>query len=105
MDVLRTAEAYDDARGLLLDSHAPGAAGGTGESFDWSTIPQALAQPVILAGGLDVGNVAEAIRAVKPFAVDVSSGVESEKGIKDAQRVTAFMNEVRSVNGELYGNN
>lgn len=105
VDVLRTAAAYDDARGLLLDSHAPGAAGGTGESFDWSTVPQALAQPVILAGGLDVGNVAEAIRAVKPFAVDVSSGVESEKGIKDAQRVTAFMNEVRSVNGELYGNN
>lgn len=103
-DISRLAETYFDARGLLLDSHAPGAAGGTGESFDWNTIPQDLPQPLILAGGLDVDNVAKAIRTVKPFAVDVSSGVESEKGIKDAERVTAFMNRVRNVNGELNGN-
>ena len=103
-NVSRLADAYFDARGLLLDSHAPGAAGGTGESFDWDTIPQDLPQPLILAGGLDVDNVAEAIRAVKPYAVDVSSGVESEKGIKDAGRITAFMNKVRDVNGELNGN-
>ena len=104
-NVSRLAYAYFDARGLLLDSHAPGAAGGTGESFDWSTIPQGLPQPVVLAGGLDVENVAKAIRAVKPYAVDVSSGVESEAGIKDAGQMTAFMNKVRAVNGELNGNN
>lgn len=95
------AKAYLDARGVLLDSHAPGAAGGTGESFDWSTIPQDLPLPLILAGGLGVENVADAIRAVRPFAVDVSSGVESDRGIKDAAMITAFMNEVRHVNGEL----
>lgn len=104
-NVSRLAEAYFDARGLLLDSHAPGAAGGTGESFDWNTIPQNLPQPVILAGGIDIDNVAEAIRTVKPYGVDVSSGLESEKGIKDAELVTAFMNKVRNVNGELNGNN
>lgn len=104
-NISRLADAYFDARGLLLDSHAPGAAGGTGESFDWNTIPQDLPQPLILAGGLDVDNVAEAIRTVKPYAVDVSSGVESEKGFKDADLITAFMNKVRDVNGELNGNN
>jgi phosphoribosylanthranilate isomerase len=103
-NVSRLAEAYFDARGLLLDSHAPGAAGGTGESFDWDIVPQDLPQPLILAGGLDVDNVGEAIRAVKPYAVDVSSGVESEKGIKNADLITAFMNKVRDVNGELNGN-
>lgn len=103
-NVSRLAEAYFDARGLLLDSHALGGAGGTGESFDWETIPQDLLNPLILAGGLDVGNVTEAIRTVKPYAVDVSSGVESEKGIKDAKLVTAFMNKVKNVNGELNGN-
>jgi len=100
----RQADAYYDARGLLLDSHAPGDAGGTGESFDWNTVPQDLPQPVILAGGLDSNNVAEAIRTVKPYAVDVSSGVESEKGIKSAELITAFMNTVREVDGELNGN-
>ncbi len=100
----RQADAYYDARGLLLDSHAPGEAGGTGESFDWSTVPQDLPQPVILAGGLGIDNVAEAIRTVKPYAVDVSSGVESEKGVKDADLIAAFMNKVRAVNGELNGN-
>ena len=104
-NILGLATTYFDARGLLLDSHAPGAAGGTGESFDWNTIPQDLPHPLILAGGLDIDNVADAIRTVKPFAVDVSSGVESEKGIKDAALVTAFMNTVRKVNGELNGNN
>jgi phosphoribosylanthranilate isomerase len=99
-DVARRAEAYFNARGLLLDSHAPGADGGTGKNFDWSTIPEDLPLPLILAGGLDAGNVAEAIRAVRPYAVDVSSGVESEAGIKDAKKVTDFMQAVRSVNNE-----
>jgi len=95
-NISRQADAYYDARGLLLDSHAPGGAGGTGESFDWTAIPQDLPLPLILAGGLDVGNVAEAIRTVKPYAVDVSSGVESEKGIKSAKKITEFMNRVRT---------
>ncbi|MCK4705974.1 MAG: phosphoribosylanthranilate isomerase [Gammaproteobacteria bacterium] len=91
---------YHDARGLLLDGHAPGADGGTGESFEWGMIPADLEYPLILAGGLDVDNVLGAIRAVQPYAVDVSSGVESEKGFKDAALVTAFMNNVRQANNE-----
>ena len=89
---------YHDARGvLLLDSHAPGQAGGTGKIFDWNVIPQDLDVPLILAGGLSVENVAEAVRIVRPYAVDVSSGVEREKGLKDAELVTAFIHEVKHV--------
>jgi phosphoribosylanthranilate isomerase len=95
-DIARRAEAYFEARGLLLDSHAPGQDGGTGKSFDWGTIPQDLPLPLILAGGLDFSNVVDAIETVRPYAVDVSSGVESEKGIKDAKKVTAFMKAVRA---------
>ena len=93
-DVLDSAAEFDDARGLLLDSHAPGAAGGSGEVFDWTAVPAGIEQPLILAGGLDVHNVAEAVRKVRPWAVDVSSGVEREKGIKDAALMQAFINEV-----------
>ncbi|MFC1589833.1 N-(5'-phosphoribosyl)anthranilate isomerase, partial [Pseudomonadota bacterium] len=91
---------FHDARGLLLDGHAPGADGGTGQSFEWGMIPTDLDYALILAGGLNVDNVLGAIRAVQPYAVDVSSGVESEKGIKDAALVTAFMNNVRQANNE-----
>ena len=99
-EVPKQVEEYHDARGLLLDGHAPGAAGGMGQSFEWGMIPDDLEYPLILAGGLDANNVAEAIRTVRPYAVDVSSGVESEKGIKDAAKVTAFMNNVRQANNE-----
>lgn len=99
--VPKRVDAYHDARGLLLDGHAPGAAGGSGESFEWSLIPADVDYPLILAGGLDAANVAEAIRTVRPYAVDVSSGVESGKGIKDAALVTAFMNKVRQANREI----
>ncbi len=99
--VPKRVEAYHDARGLLLDGHAPGAAGGGGESFEWSLIPADVGYPLILAGGLDATNVAEAIRIVRPYAIDVSSGVESDKGIKDAALVTAFMNRVRQANREI----
>jgi phosphoribosylanthranilate isomerase len=91
---------YSKARALLLDSHATGAAGGTGETFDWESIPQQYRNSVILAGGLKPDNVAEAIRMVQPYAVDLSSGVESEPGIKDAILMAQLMNEVRDVNCE-----
>ncbi|WP_375339146.1 phosphoribosylanthranilate isomerase [Candidatus Thiothrix phosphatis] len=85
------ADRYADAQGFLVDSHAPGAAGGTGETFDWTQVPQDYAKPIILAGGLTPENVADAIRASRVYAVDVSSGVESAPGVKDAAKVTAFM--------------
>ena len=91
----QSVQQYRHARALLLDAHAPGAAGGTGETFDWDAIPQ-LDKPLVLAGGLHPGNVKQAIETVRPYAVDVSSGVESRPGIKDADRVAAFMQQVQS---------
>jgi len=88
-------KAYKHARGLLLDSHAHGAAGGSGETFDWNNIP-VMNKPVILAGGLTVSNVAEAVSRVHPWAVDVSSGVETDKGIKSVDLMSAFMQEVEN---------
>lgn len=88
------ADRYADAQGFLVDSHAPGAAGGTGETFDWTQVPQGYAKSIILAGGLQPDNVAEAIRTSRVYAVDVSSGVESEPGKKDALKVQAFMEAV-----------
>jgi phosphoribosylanthranilate isomerase len=85
------------AQGFLLDTHVAGMAGGSGQVFDWSRVPPARTKPVILAGGLNPGNVAAAIRAVRPYAVDVSSGVERAKGIKDAARIAAFISEVNSI--------
>jgi phosphoribosylanthranilate isomerase len=95
-DLLQSAALYADCRGLLLDAYSPQAHGGTGHAFDWNLIPPDLPKPVVLAGGLEPGNVAEAIRRVRPWAVDVSSGVEQAKGIKDAARIRAFMNEVKN---------
>lgn len=89
------ADRYPDAQGFLVDSHAPGAAGGTGETFDWTQVPQDYPKPIILAGGLNPDNVAAAIRASRVYAVDVSSGVESSPGVKDAALVEAFMRAVR----------
>ncbi len=94
-DVRRYAAAYPDAQGFLIDSHVAGAAGGTGVAFDWRLWPRSLERPLILAGGLSPGNVAEAIRVAAPYGVDVSSGVESERGVKDPQRMIAFCQEVR----------
>jgi phosphoribosylanthranilate isomerase len=96
MDLLQYASRYHDAKGLLLDAHSERAYGGTGEAFDWSLIPGNLPLPIILSGGLNAANVARAIRQVRPWAVDVSSGVESAKGIKDAAKIAAFIKEVRS---------
>ncbi|MFZ5723361.1 MAG: phosphoribosylanthranilate isomerase [Pseudomonadota bacterium] len=88
------------ARGLLLDAFVPGVPGGTGRRFDWTLIPRDLPLPVVLAGGLDADNVEEAIRIVRPWAVDVSGGVESAKGIKDRARMAAFLAGVKRVNEE-----
>ncbi len=100
-DLLQYAALHADAGALLLDAWSPDAHGGTGHRFDWALIPPDLPRPVILAGGLDPGNIAEAVRRVRPWAVDVSSGVEAAKGIKDAAKVAAFITEVRNVDLQL----
>ena len=104
IDLLQYAARYADARALLLDAFQPGGLpGGTGTTFDWNQLPSHLPRPVILSGGLTPQNVATAIRAVRPWAVDVSSGVEvsgddgrPEKGIKSAAKIAAFIHEVRN---------
>lgn len=90
LDLSAAAEAFAGAQALLLDAYRPGMPGGTGETFDWARIPASLAKPVILAGGLGPGNVADAIQQVHPFAVDVSGGVEAEPGCKDPALLAAF---------------
>ncbi|MCW5626138.1 MAG: phosphoribosylanthranilate isomerase [Burkholderiales bacterium] len=96
VDLLQSAARFSGARGLLLDAFVPGAHGGTGVTADWHAIPASLPLPIVLAGGLTPGNVADAIRAVRPWAVDVSSGVEREKGIKDHDKLRAFMRGARN---------
>jgi phosphoribosylanthranilate isomerase len=95
VDALAYLQRYARAAAWLLDSYVP-EYGGVGESFDWSLAPREPARPLILSGGLEQGNVARAIRAVRPWGVDVSSGVESAKGIKDAGKMAAFVAEVRN---------
>jgi phosphoribosylanthranilate isomerase len=95
-DLQVEAERYRSASALLLDSYQPGIPGGTGMTFDWSMIKQ-IEMPIILAGGLEVSNVAEAINTVRPYGVDVSGGVESAKGIKNNDKMNAFVQEVRDV--------
>lgn len=90
-NLLQCAADYGDAKALLLDAYAEGIAGGTGHVFDWNLIPTDLPQNIVLAGGLNASNVGAAIRQVCPYAVDVSGGVEREKGIKDADKIAAFM--------------
>ncbi|WP_022949613.1 phosphoribosylanthranilate isomerase [Methylohalobius crimeensis] len=94
VDLRREAERFESARGLLLDAYHPGVPGGTGKRFDWDLIPEDLPRPVILAGGLEAGNINAAIERVRPWAVDVSSGVERGKGIKDRAKMKAFLREV-----------
>ncbi len=96
IDLFAVARDHVSAQALLLDTFVSGTPGGTGVSFDWSRIPPNLDKPLILAGGLTPENVANAIGLVNPYAVDVSGGVEAEKGIKDASRIAAFIREVKS---------
>jgi phosphoribosylanthranilate isomerase len=95
VDLLEYLRPFAGAAGWLLDSHVE-EYGGIGESFDWSLVPAERIRPLVLSGGLTRANVGEAIRRVRPWAVDVSSGVESSKGIKDAARIAAFIAEVRN---------
>lgn len=96
VDIGVVASGHAGARGLLLDTWQPGVPGGTGQTFDWAAIPADLPCPLVLAGGLDEHNVAAAIAAVGPAAVDVSGGVESGPGLKDAGKMTRFVAAVRS---------
>lgn len=96
VDLLQYARDYHDAKALLLDAYVEGLHGGSGVAFDWSRVPRDLPLPVILSGGLTVENVADAVRRVRPSAVDVSSGVESARGIKDAAKIAAFIGGVRN---------
>ncbi|MBB3140550.1 phosphoribosylanthranilate isomerase [Halomonas organivorans] len=95
LDLPQAARDYHAARALLLDAYRPGVPGGTGETFDWTRIPASLAKPVILAGGLTPANAAEAIASVRPFAVDVSGGIEAAPGVKDAELMADFLKAVR----------
>jgi len=101
LNVLEEVSKFPSARGFLLDSYKKGVPGGTGLAFDWESIPSTLrgvlTQPVILAGGLKPSNVAEAIKLIKPYAVDLSGGVEREPGIKDATLIHALMKEINEV--------
>lgn len=96
-DIAAQVALYKNASGVLLDTYVPGIPGGTGEAFDWSLVPVGLSKPVILAGGLTADNVAGAINRVRPYAVDVSGGVEVAKGIKDAEMIRAFIQAVKAV--------
>jgi phosphoribosylanthranilate isomerase len=96
VDLLQYARDFHTAKALLLDAFQEGLHGGTGAVFDWNLIPQALPLPVVLSGGLTPENVGDAIRRVRPAAVDVSSGVEAAKGIKDAGKIAAFVRGVRN---------
>lgn len=96
VDLLQYALDFSEAKGLLLDAYVEGTHGGTGALFDWTLIPEHLPLPVVLSGGLTPDNVTGAIQAVRPWAVDVSSGVEISKGIKSAEKIAAFVTGVRN---------
>ena len=93
-NLLQYALEFESAKALLLDTYTEATFGGTGHVFDWNLIPKNMTKPVILAGGLVPENVALAIRQVRPYAVDVSGGVEQSKGVKDTAKITAFMHAV-----------
>ncbi len=96
VDLIKSASRHGAAAGWLFDAFDDRQVGGTGETFDWSLVPRPLARPLVLSGGLDVDNIARAVREVRPYAVDVSSGVEVAKGIKDAAKIAAFVQGVRN---------
>lgn len=95
VDLLEYARRFSRAKALLLDAHVPGEPGGTGQRFDWGRIPRDLPIPLVLSGGLDPDNVGTAVRETRPWAVDVSSGVESRRGVKDPAKIAAFIRSVQ----------
>lgn len=97
VDFAEQADLYPDALGILVDSHALGKAGGTGQTFDWKLLPKNYSKPIILAGGLNPENIAEAVRETSVYALDLSSGVESSPGIKSKAKIDALMREVKHV--------
>lgn len=101
VDVRTIASGHPRAVGFVLDGHPPGQQGGRGKTFDWSRIPRDLDRPILLAGGLNSSNVGDAIRTVRPWAVDLASGVESSPGIKDAGKLRAFFAAVRAADAEI----
>jgi len=105
VDLLDSARIFGSASALLADAPAPGFGGG-GRVFDWTRLPskRQWVKPLILAGGLDEANVADAIAQVRPFAVDVSSGVETAPGVKSAERLRRFIVEVRAADEKIYSN-
>ena len=100
VDVRVIAKSHPHASGFVLDGHPPGQQGGRGKTFDWSRIPRDLGRPILLAGGLHAGNVGDAIHSVRPWAVDLASGVEASPGIKDAVKMRAFFAAVRAADAE-----
>jgi len=96
-DASHYAQRYPEAQGFLLDSNVAGRQGGSGDTFDWSKIPSAFDFPLVLAGGLNPSNVAAAITQVKPWGIDISSGVEQSKGIKNSELIVQLFNEVKRV--------
>ena len=100
-DFAEYADKYHDALGILIDSHALGKAGGTGETFDWQLLPKDYAKPIILAGGLTPDNVAEAVTETNAYALDLSSGVESAPGIKSKEKVENLMQAIRRADAAL----
>lgn len=103
VNLIQCAEQYATATALLVDTFSEKAVGGTGEVFDWSLIPAQLSKPIILAGGLGADNVAHAIQQVRPYAVDVSGGVELTKGVKAPEKIAAFMQQVVQADTENSG--
>jgi len=101
VELQAVADSYHDARGLLLDSWHQTLRGGTGLTFDWSRVPGDIGLPLIIAGGLDAGNAGEVVRRLRPWALDVSGGIESAKGIKDEGKMAAFIRGVRDVECEI----
>jgi phosphoribosylanthranilate isomerase len=101
VDVHAIAAGHPRADGFVLDGHPPGQQGGRGRIFDWSRVPKDLDRPILLAGGLNADNVGDAIRAVRPWAVDLASGVESSPGTKDAAKMRAFFAAVHAADAEV----
>ncbi len=99
LDLAQISDEYHQASGLLLDAYDKTMFGGTGKTFDWKMIPDQRTMPIILAGGISPDNVQQAINDVRPYAIDVSGGIEANKGIKDPRKMNAFMQEVTFTTG------